>query len=152
MVRSLLILICLLSTEGDARGEVIRIDTAMAPPEWAYLERALLKESADAAAEFAARYTDPRGHFRGVERWGGNDGPDDVMETFHNWPLAYALGADERLLELYQRIWEGHLDQYRRAKAPSTEMARDGMYSREFITSFDWEHTEIGRASCRERV
>jgi hypothetical protein len=119
----------------------------MPPPAWAYLERALLKESTDAAVEFAAKYIDPRGHFRGVERWGGNDGPDDVMETFHGWPLAYALGASDRLLQLYTKIWEGHLDQFQRAKAPSAEMARNGMYWREFVTAFDWEHNGEGLAA-----
>jgi len=118
----------------------------MPPPEWAYAERALLAESVKAAAEFAAKYVDPRGHFRAVERWGGNDGPDDVMETFHNWPLLYALGADERILALYEHIWEGHLDQYQKAKAPSAEMAKDGMYWREFPTAFDWEHNGEGLA------
>src|SRR5688572_30362345 len=76
-----------------AGAQSIAIDSPMPPPDWAYAQRALLKESAAAAAEFAAKYIDSRGHFRGVERWGGNDGPDDVMETFHNWPLAHALGA-----------------------------------------------------------
>lgn len=119
----------------------------MAPPEWAYAQRALLKESSQAALEFARKYTDVRGHFRGVERWGGNDGPDDVMETFHNWPLAYALGADERILRVYETIWEGHLDQFQKAKAPSAEMAKSGMFSREFITAFDWEHNGEGLAA-----
>jgi hypothetical protein len=127
-----------------ACAQVVSIDTPMVPPDWAYAERALLAESARAAVEFAAKYTDSRGYFRGVERWGGNDGPDDVMETFHNWPLLYALGAEERILAIYERIWEGHLDQYQRAKAPSTEMARDGMYWREFPTAFDWEHNGEG--------
>jgi hypothetical protein len=131
---------------GVAGAQVIDIDSPMPPPDWAYAERALLKEIADAAVEFASRYVDGRGHFRGVERWGGNDGPDDVMETFHNWPLAHALGAGNRLLELYQRIWEGHLDQFQRARAPSTEMARNGMYWREFVTAFDWEHNGEGLA------
>jgi len=130
-----------------AQAEVITIQTPLPPPEWAYAERALLKESVDAAVEFAAKYVDPRGHFRAVERWGGNDGPDDVMETFHNWPLAYALGADERLLALYDRLWEGHLDQYQKAKAPSAEMAKNGMYWREFPTAFDWEHNGEGLAA-----
>lgn len=130
-----------------ASGQVVPVETPMAPPEWAHAERALLTESVDAALEFAAKYVDSRGHFRGVERWGGNDGPDDVMETFHNWPLLYALGADERILAIYDRIWEGHLDQYQRAKAPSTEMAKDGMYWREFPTAFDWEHNGEGLAA-----
>lgn len=136
---------------------VIPIETPMAPPGWAHAQRALLKESTEAAVEFAVKYTDARGHFRCVERWGGNDGPDDVMETFHNWPLAYALGADERLLRVYERIWEGHLDQFQKAKAPSTEMAKNGMYWREFVTAFDWEHNGEGLAPfyhyglCRPR-
>ena len=130
-----------------AKAEVIVIESPMAPPDWALAERALIRENAIAAAEFAAKYIDSRGHFRGVERWGGNDGPDDVMETFHNWPLAHALGADDRLLQLYERIWEGHLDQFQRAKAPSPEMARNGMYWREFITAFDWEHNGEGLAA-----
>src|SRR5262245_16932920 len=120
---------------GIVNAQLIVIDSPMPPPEWAYAERALLKEIGSAAAEFAAKYIDSRGHFRGVERWGGNDGPDDVMETFHNWPLAHALGADDGLLRLHERIWEGHLDQFQRAKAPSAEMARAGMYWREFVTA-----------------
>jgi hypothetical protein len=139
------------------RGEVISIESPMPPPEWAHAQRAVLKESVAAAVEFANKYIDSQGHYRGVERWGGNDGPDDVMETFHNWPLAYALGADEGILQTYERIWEGHLDQFQKAKAPSVEMARAGMYSREFITAFDWEHNGEGLAAfyhyglCRPR-
>src|SRR5687767_11966418 len=83
----------LLAVACAANAQLITIDSPMPPPGWAFAQRALLKESTAAAVEFAARYIDSRGHFRGVERWGGNDGPDDVMETFHNWPLAHALGA-----------------------------------------------------------
>jgi hypothetical protein len=150
-------LLVFLAAAAVASSQVITIDTPMPPPEWAYTERALLKETVDAAVEFAAKYVDSRGHFRAVERWGGNDGPDDVIETFHNWPLAYALGADRRILDIYERIWEGHLDQYQRAKAPSAEMAKNGMYWREFPTAFDWEHNGEGLAAfyhfglCRPR-
>jgi hypothetical protein len=63
------------------------------------------------------------------------------MENFNTWTLLYALGAPESVLELYRKAWEGHLVQYTRARAPSVEMARDGMYYKEFVTSFDWEHT-----------
>jgi hypothetical protein len=48
-----------------------------------------LAANAEAAAEFAQKYLDDRGVFRCLERWGGNDGPDDVMENFHNWTLAF---------------------------------------------------------------
>ena len=122
----------------------VLITRPMPPPNWALAERAVLRASADAAREFAAKYTDPQGRFRCVERWGGNDGPDDVMETFHNWPLLYALGGDQSVLALYRRIWEAHLEQYTKARAPGIEMAERGMYYKEFITAFDWEHTGEG--------
>lgn len=119
----------------------------MPPPAWALAERALLGAYAEAAREFAARYVDDRGYFRCVERWGGNDGPDDVMETFTPWTLMYALGAPDSILDLYRKIWEGHLRQFTAAKAPSAVMAKDGMFYKEFVTSFDWEHTGEGLAA-----
>jgi hypothetical protein len=125
----------------------IRIDRPQAPPGWALYERALLKAYGDAAREFYAKYCDDRGFLRVVEHWGGNDGPDDAMENFQHWTLVYALGGPEPLLDLYRKAWEGHLVQYTRAKAPSVEMAKDGMYYREFPTSFDWEHNGEGLAA-----
>lgn len=113
----------------------------MPPPAWALAERALLKASGDAAREFAGKYLDDRGFLRAVERWGGNDGPDDAMENFNSWTLMYALGGPDALLDLYRKAWEGHLAQFTQARAPSIEMAKEGMYYKEFITSFDWEHT-----------
>ncbi|MBL8237520.1 MAG: hypothetical protein JNM66_08890 [Bryobacterales bacterium] len=126
---------------------VVRIDKPMAPPEWALAERALLKAYAEAAAEFAAKYVDERGYFKCIERWGGNDGPDDVMETFNNWTLLHSLGASDTVLELYRKIWEGHLRQFTAAKAPSTQAAKEGMFYKEFVTAFDWEHTGEGLAA-----
>src|SRR5687767_4414730 len=41
---------------GCISAEVIAIQSPMTPPEWAYAERVLLKESAKAAAEFARKY------------------------------------------------------------------------------------------------
>src|SRR6188508_3511228 len=77
----------------------IKIETASAPPDWALAERALLKAYSDAATEFTEKYIDSRGFFKCIERWGGNDGPDDVMETFNHWPLLHALGGSDSLLE-----------------------------------------------------
>ena len=51
------------------------------------------------------------------------------------------MGGDQKVLDLYERAWEGHLQQFTDAKIPSIEMAKDGMYWREFVTAFDWEHT-----------
>ncbi len=75
-----------------------------------------------------------------MERWGAADGPNDAMDNFHNWPLLYALGAPESILQLYYKAWEGHLRQYTEATAKTVPMAKDGMYYKEFIVAFDWEH------------
>ena len=130
-----------------AASPLIQIDKPQSPPNWALAERALLRAYAEAAEEFAAKYTDENGYFRCVERWGGNDGPDDVMETFNNWTLLHALGAPSSLLDRYRQIWEGHLRQFTAAKAPSTQAAKEGMFFKEFVTSFDWEHTGEGLAA-----
>ncbi|HRJ50033.1 MAG TPA: type III pantothenate kinase, partial [Phycisphaerales bacterium] len=130
-----------------AAPPVIRIEKPQAPPDWALAERALLAAYADAAEEFAGKYVDERGYFRCLERWGGNDGPDDVMETFHGWTLLHALGARDSVVELYRKIWEGHIRQFTAAKAPSTQKAKEGMFYKEFVTSFDWEHTGEGLAA-----
>lgn len=147
MMIRILCAVALSASAAWSQWPAVVIERPMLTPDWALAERALLKANAEAAAEFAARYLDDRGFLRCVERWGGNDGPDDAMENFHNWTLAYALGAPEELLRLFEKAWEGHLIQYTRARAPSVEMAREGMYYREFITAFDWEHNGEGLAA-----
>jgi hypothetical protein len=72
------------------------------------------------------------------------DGPDDIMETVRGWPLVYAMGAPEAVAEAYERVWEGHLRQFGRAKIPTVELAKDGIFVKEFPPSFDWEHTGEG--------
>jgi hypothetical protein len=126
---------------GTIAAETIVISEPMPPPAWALAERELLRANVEGAREYFGRYFDDRGYLECVERWGGNDGPDDAMESIHNWTLLYALGADESVVELYQKAWEGHLRQYTEARAPGIEMAEHGMFYREFITAFDWEHT-----------
>src|SRR5687767_2453147 len=146
-MRIVLLACCLAASMWAAPPPLVQIDQPKPPPHWALAERALLKAYTEAAAEFAAKYVDERGFFRCIERWGGNDGPDDVMETFTPWTLLYALGAPDSILEQYRRIWEGHLVQFTQARAPSTEMAKNGMYYKEFPTAFDWEHTGEGLAA-----
>ena len=124
-----------------AAQPVILLDEPAPPPDWALAERALLQAASDGAEAFADKYLDERGFLKCVERWGGNDGADDAMENFSGWTLLYALGGDEKVLELYKKAWEGHLRQFTEARAPGIEMAEHGMYWREFVTSFDWEHT-----------
>lgn len=116
----------------------------MAPPAWALLQRELLRANAAACKEFYERYFDERGYLLCVERWGGDDGPDDAIENCAAWPLLHALGAPDEVLQLYKKAWEGHLRQYTRAKTTKVPMAKDGMYYKEFPVSLDWLHHAEG--------
>jgi hypothetical protein len=118
--------------------------TPTSPPTWALLQRELLRANAAACEEFARRYHDERGYLRCVERWGGDDGPDDAIECCTDWPLLHALGGPDRVLALYKKAWEGHLRQYTAARTTHVPFARDGMYYKEFPVMFDWLHNGEG--------
>ena len=118
----------------------ITIDTPMPPPAWAILERRLLGENVPACREFYRKYYDERGHLQAFLRWGANDGPDDAFENFNRWPELHALGADDEILQLYLKGWEGMLRQYSEAKTTDVPAGRDGMYVKEFSAQSDWMH------------
>jgi hypothetical protein len=122
----------------------VDVATPAPPPKWAQLERELIKASASACERFFAKYFDEQGRLACVERWGGDDGPDDAIENLTNWPILYALGAPETIRQLYTKGWEGHLRQYTQARTVQVPMARDGMYSKEFPVMFDWLHNGEG--------
>ena len=144
---SLLPWACLMAagaTAFAAEPVVIRIETPMEPPGWAVLERELLRANTRACEEFFGRYFDDRGFLECVERWGGDDGPDDAIENLTNWPILHALGAPDSILGLYKKAWEGHLRQYTLAHTEDVEFARGGMYYKEFPVKFDWLHNGEG--------
>src|SRR4051794_35048547 len=142
---SSVVALCMLVAErGLAAEPLVKIETPMAPPAWALLEREVLKTNAAACEEFFNKYFDERGFLLCVERWGGDDGPDDAIENCNDWPLLYALGGSERVREMYEKAWEGHLRQYTLAKTTDVPLARDGMYYKEFPTQFDWMHNGEG--------
>ena len=130
---------------GAWAGDVhIVIDTPMAPPSWALLERELIKANSEACQEFFAKYFDERGYLECVARWGGDDGPDDAIENVADWPVLHALGAPDSILQMYKKAWEGHLRQYTAAKTKDVPFARDGMYYKEFPCMMDWMHNGEG--------
>jgi hypothetical protein len=132
---------------GSLRGQgdlVIAIDKLMPAPGWALAERRLLAFNAEGVDLWASKYLDVNGYLLGAANFGIEDGPDDAVESIRNWPLAHALGGPDSIIQQWDRAWEGHLDQYTKAKDPSTELAKEGMYYKEFPTSYDWEHTGEG--------
>jgi hypothetical protein len=122
----------------------LSLDQPVPPPTWALLERELLRAQTTACREFFARYFDERGYLLCVERWGGDDGPDDAIENVNDWPLLHALGAQDIVRDMYKKAWEGHLRQYTDAKTVEVPFARDGMYYKEFPVMFDWVHNGEG--------
>lgn len=122
----------------------IEIATPMAAPAWALAERNLLAMNAEGVKAFVAKYVDEAGNLKGPAHWGIADGPDDAVEPIRNWPLAHMLGGSDYIIDQWRRIYEAHLDQYSRVKLPTVEMAKDGIYQREFTSSFDWEHIGEG--------
>ncbi len=140
----LIVLSTLLGAAAAVAGPPITIDTPMRPPAWALLEQELLKADSAACERFYEKYVDARGYLLHVPRWGTLDGPDDAVETFHNWTLLYALGGKDSLLEMWKRAYDGHLRQYSALRTTKTELARHGAYFNEFITMSDWFHTGEG--------
>ena len=122
----------------------IHVDSAMPPPGWALMERALLDANSRGVEEFAEHYLDERGYLLHTIRWGTLDGPDDAIETFYNWTLLHALGGSDAVLEAFKKGQEGHLRQYGELRTELTELAKNGAYHKEFITQSDWFHTGEG--------
>ncbi len=139
-----LITISLLVCGFAQAAEPLRITTPMTPPAWALLERQVLDANSEACGEFYRRYFDDRGWLMCIERWGGDDGPDDAIENLLHWPILHALGGSDRVLALYKHAWEGHLRQYTQARTIDVPFARDGMYYKEFPVMFDWLHNSEG--------
>ena len=82
MVR-LCLLASLIGASFLATPVTIAVDTPMAAPKWARLERQLLAANVPACREFFEKYYDDRGYLQAFVRWGANDGPDDAFENFN---------------------------------------------------------------------
>jgi hypothetical protein len=142
--RSILLALAIGCWSAALASPAIRLERPVTPPAWALLQRQLLAANAAACREFFARYFDERGRLLCVERWGGDDGPDDAIENLNDWPILCALGGDADVLALLKKGWEGHLRQYTEARTRDVPFARDGMYYKEFPVMFDWLHNGEG--------
>ena len=139
--RSLVVLLigasCIVSAAAPA---TIVVDTPMQAPAWARLERQILAAAVPACREFFQKYYDDRGYLQAFLRWGANDGPDDAFENFNRWPELHALGADDEILRIYLKAWEGMTRQYSEARTRDVPAGRDGMYVKDFSAQSDWMH------------
>ena len=127
-----------MADEKIPQKAAVRITSPQVPPDWALQERLLLRENTRALEKYFSRYFDDRGFLKCKARWSIADGADDAMEACGNWPLLYALGADRSVVEMFKKVYEGHLKQYSRK---DVEYAPEwGCFYKEYITSFDAQH------------
>ena len=98
-----------LSAGGPPAMVTIESNVPTPPPGWAALERRLIGEMSEAAVRFTERYV----RSGGTLEWktSGTASPDDLPETFYNFPLLYILGGDERLKDLSFRQWNATVRQ-----------------------------------------
>src|ERR1051325_9563558 len=88
------------------KESTVRSEQAIAPPAWALQQRHLIACMNDAAVAFVKRYTRADGTLVWRDEWPGMDGSDDGYESFHNFPLFYALGGSEEVHRLARVEWD----------------------------------------------
>lgn len=125
---------------------VIVVDAPAPIPAWALAQRAVIAANAEGVRVFKDYFVDGRGFLRGLAHYGITDGADDAIEPIRNWPLAHALGGDDFIIDTWNFVWEGHLDQYSLTRVPEVPSVAEGIYYREFMPQFDWEHISEGMA------
>ena len=105
--------------------------TRTAPiPDWALRQRHLISVMNKTARMYQARYTRADGTFVWRDRWPGMDGSDAGYESYHTWPLFYALGGAADLHERSRMLWD----------AVTRQFTAYGQIHREFDGYYDWMH------------
>ena len=94
----------------------------------------MLQSAADGSRLWLEQHVRADGSVNVPERWGVTDGPDDIMETVRGWPLVYAMGAPESVNEAFEKVWEGHLRQFGRARDANCR-AGEGRNLRQRVSS-----------------
>jgi hypothetical protein len=100
------------------------------PPAWALAQRHLIERLNEAAPAFQERYTRADGSFIWRREWPGMDGSDDGYESYHNWPLFYALGGSADVHQRSRFLWD----------AVTRQFTAYGQVWREFDAYYDWMH------------
>ncbi len=103
---------------------------ATPPPAWALAQRHLIEAMNQAAPVFQERYTRADGTYIWRDAWPGMDGSDDGYESYHNWPLLYALGGGAELHRRSRFLWD----------AVTRQFTAYGQIWREFDAYYDWMH------------
>lgn len=112
-------------------------------PAWAAHERELIDLMNGAPEVLLQKYVRPNGEIKWPPREEGfasTDALDDAYESFHNWPLFYALGGDEKFLKHGKAEFEAITKQFSRY---STGKGYP-MVVKEYQPGYDWFHQGEG--------
>ncbi len=104
----------------------IRAEDIGAPPAWAVKQRQLIETMNAAAGLFLEKYVHRGGTLRAHGKL------DDDYECFTSWPLFYALGGGERLLDWSLAAWNGITRQWTYQHGQSVH--------KEFVKHYDMLH------------
>ncbi len=108
---------------------VIEAHEKVPPPDWALMQRHLIK-TMDEAAEVYLRKFARRG---GTLKQGGK--VDDDYESFGNWALHYAIGGDEKVFDWALQQWSAITRHWTYER---------GSVHKEFVKHYDMLHTSEG--------
>lgn len=112
------------------------------PPRWAILERQLIERINQAIEPLLEKYVHQDGSLMWPTRpdFESIDGLDDAYESFHNWPLFYALGGDEKFRQLSFFEWEAITHQFEKYGCGHGHP----MVVKEYEQGYDWFHQGEG--------
>ena len=115
--------------------KMIKADVPLvSPPTWAILERALIDIMSRSVFPFLRKYTREDGTLIWRDEFPGIDGLDDAYESFHNWPLLYALGGGDHLLNMSMKEFD----------AITRQFTKYGQVYKEYEQGYDWFHQGEG--------
>jgi hypothetical protein len=112
------------------------------PPQWATLERSLIDLMNSAVDPVMEKYVRDDGSvmWPTTDDFASIDGLDDAYESFHNWPVFYLLGGDDRILELSHKEYDGITAQFARYDSGHGHP----MVVKEYEQGYDWMHQGEG--------
>ena len=112
------------------------------PPLWALLQRQLFGVINETPELMLEKYVKPNGHLLWPNDPGHTsiDGLDDMYESFHNWPLFYALGGHEKFLRYSHRQYDAITEQF---ASVDTGYGHPVVVD-EYEQGYDWMHQGEG--------
>lgn len=111
-------------------------------PDWAFRERLLMRTLDETPESILQKYVREDGSMLWPVQPGHADvdGLDDMYESFHNWPLYYLLGGDERFLSASHKEFDAITRQFSRVPCGHGH----SVVRREYEQGYDWMHQGEG--------